>query len=481
MAEQSPDKLGLAQAATRPKIGVWRDVLGGTDRMREKGEAYLPKFEMEEQDGYRKRLDQAVFYNASALTLEAFVGMVLRTDPTLASDLPDEIVADTEAVDPDGNHLSVFTRSLLHDAFDGVAAILVDMVPAPDVVSLAEERAAGVRPYWVRIPASSILRASGATSGSRDILSRFAFREEVTVPDSEFGEKVEARVRDYRLDEAGAASYRIFAKRENERGQEEWQVIDEGVMRGQDGNALTEIPVSFCYTDRVAIGAGEPPLMDLARENIDHYQQRSEHRKAWQYARIPIQVYPGMDLDDVVIAPDRGICTPTPEAKPYYMETSGAALAGSKDELLECERRMANLGAQMLFRPERSNETATARRIENAQGTSRLSSVARALQDCLEEAIRLHALWRGLELPERTKGRWVTVNQDFEDYELDAQMVAALDTAVGSGHLRLETFLTALRDGVKPLSMLDPEAEAELLASEMPAAPLGPELMREEA
>ena len=469
-AQQTPDTRGKAQEEMLARVAVYRDALGGTVTMRERAETYLPKFHEEELKSYQDRLKQAVFYNATELTLDALVGLVFQTDPDLADDLPAEIAADAENIDLAGRHIAVLAKDFFRDAWDGLACILVDQQRVEGVRTRAEENAAGLRPYWVPIKAASILRARSVNVNGKEVLGRFAFCESVTLEEGEFGERVEERVRDYKLDLSGARPtviFKVYAKRKDEKGKEAWVVIDEGLLSITPGTPMDEIPVSVCYTNRTGFYTAEPPLLDLAHENIDHYQQRSEHRKAWQYARIPVQVYPGMEPEEVVIAADRGICTPDKDSKPYYMETSGAALEGSKTELLESERRMANLGAQMLFRPDRSAETATARRIENAQSNSRLATAARALQDCLEDATRLHAKWRRIDLPKRTEGRWVTVNLDFEAYEMDPQTIAALDSAVANGHLRLESFLTALRDGVPVLSMIDPEAEAELLAQEV--------------
>lgn len=477
MAEitQSPDTMGRVQKDMAPNLELFRDVLGGTDRMREKGEAYLPKWQMEDASAYKDRLAQSVFYNATELTVDALVGLVLRTDPELAKNIPQEIADDAENIDLGGRHLSVFAKDLFRDSWDGLACIFVDMQRPPEARNKLEEGAVGLRPYWIGIKAQDIRRARPIVVNGNEALGSFAFSETVTEEDGEFGERTEERVRDYRLDLSDtrpSVVYRVFAKRANENGKEDWRVIEgPDVLRvggsGADqGAPMDEIPVAICQTGRTGFYAAEPPLLDLAYENIDHYQQRSEHRKGWQYARIPIQVYPGMDPEQVVIAVDRGITTPSVDAKPYYMQTDSAALDGSKTELLESERRMSNMGAQMLFRPDKSNETATARRIENAQSTSRLASAARALQDCLEDAIRLHAKWRRVELPAKTDGRWVTVNQDFADYEMDAQMIAALDNAVANGRITNQTFLTALRDGVPLLSFLDPEAEDELVGRE---------------
>lgn len=469
--EQTPDTKGLAQTRMEAPIRLFRDVLGGTSRMREASEAYLPKFEREETDDYKKRLAQAVFYNATKLTRDALVGMVLRTDPEVDDKVPDQLDSIIENVDLTGKHLAVFTKDLFSDAWDGLACILVDkQAPAVAPASAQEERDAGLRPYWVRITAANVLRATAVNVNGKDMLGRFAYLECVTLADGEFGEREERRVRDYQLvlrpDGTRTVLYTVWACR-TEGDREAWVVLSSGTLARKTprGSASwDEIPVAVCYTGQTGFFSAEPPLLDLAHENIDHYQQRSEHRVAWKYARVPVPVFPGMSLDQVVLSVNRGICTPTPEAKPYYLETEGKSLSGSKEELREGERRMAMLGASMLYNADRA-VTATEKRIETAQSQSRLAFAARDLNDCLEEAVRFTAKWEDIELPEKSDGRWVTVSRDFERFEMDAQMITALDNAVGNGNLTLETFLTALRDGVPPLAMLDPEAEAAKLAA----------------
>lgn len=460
--KQKPDTPGLAQDGMHPKVGYFRDVLGGTFKLRSRSTAYLPKFEAEESGDYSDRLKEAVSYNATRLTLDAMVGMVFKTDPELAADLPVELVADWENIDLGGRHGSVFARDLFRSAWDGLAVIFVDMQRTdPDKIrTLRDERGAGLRPYWVVIESSQILRARPINVDGREVLGRFAYKESVTLSDGEFGEREEVRVRDYTLDLSGAepvVQFRIFAK-ESDSKTAEWAEIDDGVM------SIDEIPAVPCYTGRSGFFAADPPLLDLAYENVDYYQQRSEHRIGWKYARVPVPVYPGMDPDEEVVhAANRGIITPTPDHKPYYMETSGKSLDGSKEELRESERRMAMQGASMLYTAERDPQTATAERIEKAESDSRLASSARNLNDCLEEAIRLHAKWRGVELPSRTNGRWISVSRDFASYEMSPQMVQALGQQIGV-NLSLESWLIALRDGVPALSFLDPEKEVAMLA-----------------
>lgn len=458
-----------------PKVQLYRDVVEGTARMREQAAVHLPQFPLEDEGRFGRRVRQTVLHNATRMTRDALVGLAFLRDPELAADLPAEILQDAENVDLAGNHLVVFLRQVFEDAFDGVAAILVDMQRAgDDIKTLDDERRAGLRPYAVGICASDILRARTTTIDGVERLSRFAYMESAAVDDGEFGETTTNRVRDYRLVQDGktrSVLCTVYVQTAADK-----PGAPSGWSRDGDPVKMTidEIPVVDLYTGRKRGAlAADPPLLDLAYENIDHFQQRSEHRVSFQYARVPIPVFPGMQADRIAIAPDRGICTDAPDQKPYWMEYSGAAIQQSREELRDGERRMAAHGASMLLRSEGAPVTATERRIEDAQSSSRLGVAVRALMDAAEEMLRLFAKWRGLDMPAKTSpdARWMTFHRDFERFEMDAQQVSALDNAVANQHLTLETFLTALKAGLPPLRMLDVDREAELLRQGRPALP----------
>lgn len=462
-AKNQPDARGLAHQRQAEAVEICRDVYGGTLRMRSKRQRYLPQFPGEENDAYDARLKSSVLYNAFARTVSGLVGMVFRKDPTFGDDVPKEIEAHLENVDLCGRHGAVFARDVFEDAVtDGHAHIFVDMqqVEPGQAPTLADERQLGLRPYWVALKKQDILRFRTVNVNGRPVITELAYRERTAEPDGTYGEREVERVRIYRRgvgeDGKPAVTFEIWANRRADgAASDSWVRDSEGTMRG-----ISRIPLATDYTRRVGFLESAPPLLDLAIENVLHYQTRSDRCNNLHIAATPIPVIIGAESDEgkvQIVASNRAIELPL-HGDAKYLEPTGAALAHSRDELKDIEARMAALGLAMLERDTRAAETAEAKRIDKSASDSQLSAAARGLQDALEEALGLHAEWLGLG---QDAGGSVSVNRDFEKQQLSPQMLTALSSAVGAGQLRLETMWDVLvRGDVLPESF-DPETERD--------------------
>lgn len=453
--KQTPDTRDAAQEAQQAALTIVRDVYAGTLRLREKGRKYLPQMERETDKDYKKRLAVARLFNAYRRTVGGLVGLVMAKDPQLSDDLPPQIIEDAENIDMAGRHLAVFARDHFTDAFDGHACILVDMpnVEEGAAKTLDDERALAGRPYWVAIRKEQILRVRTINVGGRVVLSRFAYKLSVHEDDGEFGQKEVEMVRDYMLATVKVGEgpneqqvvrpvYRAWSKRKNKAGQDEWKQEDVGnpVM------SIPRIPVATTYTHRTGYMESEPPLFDLAEENLNHYQVRSDRSNVLRVASVPILALSGVKKGDVEIGPHSVLHLPV-GGEANWVEIDGKALEESRQELREIERRMAVLGLSLLMSETNNAETATSKRIDKGESDSQLSAAARGLQDALENAIGLHAMWLGLELERKGDDRWVTVNREFEALPMDAQTVAALSNLVAMGQLPLEEMWTMLQRG----------------------------------
>lgn len=470
-ASNLPDAKSVAVTAMEAHVEIVRDVRAGTLRMREKKEKYLPKFEMEEQPDYDARRQQAVLYNAFRRTVSGLVGMVFRRDPVLGDDVPKQIVNHWENIDLTGRHGVVFCRDVFDAAInDGHACILVDWqkIAPGQLRSATDERRFGARPYWVDIRKEQILRFATDSIGGYLVLTRFAYTETVTEPDGEFGETTFERVRDYQLKFATLEGdkepslhpfFSVWEKRVNKDRKEVWVRVDSGWM------SISRIPVTVCYTNRTGYLTSDPPLLDLALENIDHYQVRSDRKHALHIAGVPIPVLVGYrePTDESgetkqPVGPNRAIVLEH-GGSAEYLESTGASLDHSRTELQDIEQRMAALGLAMLQRQTRSAETAEARQIDKSESDSQLMMAARGLQDCIEEALGFHAEW----LREQKGGGSCDVNKDFVQQELSPQMIQTLSAMVGELQLPLEELWDFMvRGGILPDSF-DPKKARVLL------------------
>lgn len=465
--KQKPDNRGVAQDRMAPAVEICRDVYGGTLTMRKKATKYLPKFEREEAKDYNSRVDTAVLFNAFRRSVKGLVGMIFRKPVELGDDVPKKLQSDAENIDMAGRHLDVFARDLAESAWiDGHACVLVDMqaVDPGELPTLADEREFGLRPYWVLIRKDQVLRVRTITAGGRMVLSRFAYKETVTEDDGEYGEKEVERVRDYRLVSVVPkgerrprvmVAYIIHTKRQKAAaGEAEWDSEPERYM------SINRIPVATHYTSRTAFMESEPPLLDLALENVLHYQTRSDRQNVLHIASVPIPVFKGLRAKEgeTQVGVNSAITVDT-DGDAFYLEPEGKALDHSQQELKDIEGRMAALGLSQLMSDSRAAETARSKEIDKSESDSALMAAARDLEDCLEAALEIHAAW----LEEKSGGS-VSVNRDFIKQQMDPQMIQALAALVAEGRLSDETLWDMLvRGDILPASF-DPELEKDRIS-----------------
>jgi hypothetical protein len=219
--------------------------------------------------------------------------------------------------------------------------------------------------------------------------------------------------------------------------------------------SIDEIALVPFYTNRVDYFVSEPPLLDLAYESILHFQTRSDRSNTLHIAGVPVPIFVGLSNQDasVTVGSTTGVRLPE-NGEAYYLEPKGVALQESREEIKDIERRMAILGVSMLMSDTRAAETATSKRIDKSESDSQLATAARGLEDALNECLRIHARWMGLET-----GGSVAVNGDFENTPIDTQMADTLSRLVAAGHLSMETMWQALVRGEILPESFDPEVE----------------------
>lgn len=245
------------------QIQIIDDLLGGTTKMREVGERYLFKMELESPKHYTNRLNRSTLYPALAETLSQMTGRVffkpiVQTD--IHSRLREQILPD---VDLEGNDLDVFASKLFYSGLSrGVVYTLIDYTNVGETRTLAEEKALGARPYLVKIEATQVLGFKSAMINGKRQLTQFRYKETITEPDGEFGEKAVEQINVYEI-----GSVRKF--RQTDGGFVEVERIE----LKANGQPLTFIPIVAFITKQTSdFMVGEPPLLELAHLNVKHWQ-----------------------------------------------------------------------------------------------------------------------------------------------------------------------------------------------------------------
>jgi len=461
--KESPDYQSESYLAQIDDVVTVRTVYGGTKTMREARETVLPKYPEEKQEDYDRRVERAVLFNAFKRTVGGLVGMIYRKQPIVPPEMPEPIEQDMANIDMAGRAFHVFARDAGQNAMiDGHTWVHIDHPKGrdpngPKITRQQERQLFGdQRPYWVEVPKSRAINVQWEVGkDGQPMLSLFAYAFEATERDGNFGEVSRERIRVLR-----PGSFEVYERADKD----QWQQIDEGTT------TLSYIPVVFMPSNRVTAQGhfySEPPLLDLAYENIDHYQVRSDHRYAALWAANPMPYATGVEAEGVIWGPNRFLHISEPNATVGVLETSGEGAKVTRDSLKDIESHMAALGLQMLVRETRAAETAEAKVLDKSESDSALTEVAQAYEDAVNRMLEIHADYRKVEAAK------VGFNRDFQSQEIGPEKLRELRESVAAGQLSLETLWEILARGELLPEDFDPDEEREKIDNDF--TPLVPD------
>jgi hypothetical protein len=447
-------------------------LMGGTPAMRAAKEKFLPKFPNEDLDAYKARLETATLFPAYRRTVAVMAGKPFAKPLTFSAETPVEIrgeAADEKVpgskdvagwaddIDREGVNLHTFASEMMVEALAfGLGGILVE-APKPIqgaalTVTRAEQAAAGVRPYFVRVRHNQILGARLDRIAGKAVLTQLRLLEHVTEADGEWGEKTVERVR---VLERG--SWRLFEKKAATKG-EEWISVEEG------RSGLAEIPFVPLYGSRLAYMMGASPLLDLAYLNAKHWQSQSDQDTILHVARVPILFGRGFQEDDtIVVGAATAIKVSSTEADLKFVEHTGAAIDAGKASLDSLEDQMIQAGAELLVKkPGARSATESANDAE--ANKSDLQRITEGFEDSLDQALQFMADYAKLG-----SGGNVTLYKDFGAAllsEASGQLIVSMWQA---GMISKQTAIEELKRRGELSPEVNAQLEAELIDEEGPA------------
>jgi len=373
-----------------------RTLMAGTYGMRAAGKEFLPQEPKETDDLYKNRLARTFLFNKYGMTIEEMVGRLFRNGIKLEK-IPGEVEALFADIDLTGRDLRRFVRDLFESALQpGVDYLLVDYAgmalqadPAaeegaePPVMSKADEKAAGVRPFWVHVKQENVINWRTEVINGQERLARLQIMEHVEEQNGDWGttniDQVKVlypgRWETWRVNDAG-----------------DWAIVKSGVT------TLDFIPLVPVYTKRTGFMTGEPPLAKLAELNLAHWQSSSDQRNILHVARVPILFGAGFESDGsnnkLAVGPNTMVTNSDPQSKLTFVEHTGKAIEAGHQDLEDLENQMKICALEPIM-PKTGNVTATAKAIDTSQSAAILESMGEDLSDALEQAIKFTLAWLG--------------------------------------------------------------------------------------
>lgn len=461
MANDDPSQVSSAYARMQPGWALVDDILAGPATIRARGEAYLPKNPNEDTKEYQRRLKSAPWRPEFVDILSSLASKPFSKEITLEDGASARIKELCEDIDARGSNLTAFAREVFREGIArGQHAILVDFPSLSRTLTQAEERQAGVRPYWVSLPSTAIIALRTEFIGGKEIISHVRIKECVTEADG-YGEVEVERIR-----ELEPGLWRLWEKRKVDGVDGKWAQIGEGKL------SLPVVPLVIFRTGRrEGSHFVRPPLDALADAQIELYRALSRLEEAYTFAGSPMLSANGFTLpksERVVVGPSAVLFAPPSRdgvaTSWNYVQPDAANLTELRESVRALTDDIRRLGMQPLTQRS-GGVTATATSVEAAKAHSTVEAWALGLKDCLEQALVFTSMWLG----EGDKAAEVDVNTDFSVEPHAQPALDALEKGRARGDISRKTYWQGLRryDVLPP--DFDPEVEAEEIEAEGPA------------
>ena len=438
-------------ASTWPKLEALK---GGTPAMRKANKAYLPPQPKEDAEDYAYRLATSTLFPAFMRTCGVMAGKPFSKELTL-NKVPAAVEQLLSDVDGQGRSLHAFASDVFADCGIefGFGGILVDFTKTEeDVKTVADEKRAGLRPYWVHIKKDQILGYKAENRGGTMVLTQLRIAEQREVDDGEFGVSYVDVVRVYYP--GRWELYQIATDGKS------WVIVEEGKM------SIGVIPFVPLYGVRLGFMEGVSPLLDLADLNIKHWQQQSDQDDSTRFARKRMVAFIGVsDIDKEVTAASNYAMSIPQGGDLKVVQGSAESVTVGRTELTALEQQMIQTGAELLVALP-GQRTATEASNDAEANKSMLQSIVENFEDALDAALQLTSDWLGA-------GEGGTVSL-FKDFSVNSLSDASAQLVLNMNMQGLITKETALKEMQRRAVLsADLDTETEVALAELQPPDLG--------
>jgi hypothetical protein len=410
-SQKGPDNPSSDYKAMIDYWNMVEAINGGAETMRAAGEVYLPRMTNESVEDYRIRRKSAPFTNIYLDVSRNLASKPFGREAKLEEGAQQPFVDLCEDIDAQGNNFHAFAATAFQHGLDkGIDWILVDYTKAPlpgegKVRSVAEEKAAGLRPYWVHIPAERLVAAYSDMIDGKESFIHARIKEDVTERDG-WDETTKCQVRVYNRIKLGPgiyapATYEVWEK-----------VVDKQTKTFVWVSIEGPSPVSIGVIALVPFMAGKrigsswqvkPPLRDIAYLQIEEYQQESNLKSIMEQTCYPMLAGNGISPTTpgengaairVPVGP-RAVLFAPPDSNGNHgewksIEPSAESLNALMKKLEETQKNIRDLGMAPLTQ---TNLTVITTANVAAKAQSQLEAWALALKDAFEQAFVFTAMW----------------------------------------------------------------------------------------
>lgn len=460
MLQRSPDIAEMVPYWDRTDA-----IVDGITAMRLAGDEFLPRFTEEDAEEFEFRLSLTKMTNVYRDIVESLSAKPFEREVLLLGDeMPQELTDFALDVDGAGNNITSFTNTVFFNGINSaIDWIYVDFPKQErNYVNLAEYKAAGLRPYWSRVLARNVIRASSKMIGGVETLTFVRIYEPGTP----------AHIREFERQDDGTIVWRLYK--------------DTGTKDGKTGSAFAEIDggaMGIPIIPMVPFITGRrdgrtwkilPSMQDAADLQIELYQQESGLKFAKTLTAYPMLsangVKPQMGADGktpmkVRVGPNRILYAPPDGSGKSgswtYIEPGSESLKFLASDIIETIKELRELGRQPLTVASQ-NLTKETTQVAAGKAKSAIKQWAIGLENALVKAMNITVLYYRLEYAPK-----IDVYKEFDEFYEDGSL-ASLAGDRDRGDLSQETYWHEMKRRGVYSQDFDPARERERLLEETP-------------
>jgi hypothetical protein len=462
--------------AYQDRVAEWEqveDCVEGAKAVKARGQTYLHALSNQKPEDYSSYKRRAVFFQATARTADAWLGMLARRAPAVTAPSLDAILAD---IDLQGNPVGNYSETVLwHLIKTARAGTLIDWsltdnrpyvahYAAVDIINWTVQRIGGVPTLTSLILheiSEEYVPATGTTAPDpyerpsyhqwREFTLNIAPAPEGTPADTPAVRSVTWKLWRQKQESKPITTTTKKATKGSKAEGDEFIQIATGELTRRN-IPLPAIPFVFHGTGDDRATPDKPPLLDLSEINLSHYCLSADYEHGLHIAGLPTPWAAGFTSDGdtkLSLGMTTAWVSDDVQAKCGFLEFTGTGLTAIKDALKDKEAQMASLGAKPLEARTQDAEALETVKLRASAESNSLTSIAEAASRSLGEVVRWLAWWAGTaaSIKDLEQSHTVAINKDLISHKISPQMLTGLTAALQAGAISYETYFYQLVEG----------------------------------
>ena len=402
-------------------------------------EKYVPKLSDQDTVEYQAYVSRAEFYNATARTKTALVGLLFAKPPKV--ELPEALKSIGENISLDDDSLEALAKNIADECLSvGRCGVLVDLpsVEKSEYSKLEAERL-NLRAYATLYKAENIINWKTTKINGSNVTSLVVLMESYEEPTAdEFVYLAKTRYRVLDLKD-GYYRQRVF---EETNGTAE--PVSE-IYPSANGKRLPYIPFTFFNVNDLKTDIDKPPLLDLARINISHFRSEVDLEHGTHFTALPTPYVTGYQGDDGKLKIGSTVvwALSNPDAKVGFLEFSGAGMSTLENRIAVKEKRMSILGARLLLDEKKTAEATETLQMRKSGENAVLTNVATTISEGIVSFLKDIAFFENIA----GENLIYDINTDYNLTMVDPQIIAQIIAGIQGALIPNEVLYDVLLKG----------------------------------